>query len=51
MVAEFRGRRDAVVGGLNAMPGVRCLSPHGAFYAFPNITGTGRRAASWPTAC
>ena len=42
MVAEFRRRRDAVVAGLNAIPGIRCLSPHGAFYVFPNITGLGR---------
>jgi aspartate/methionine/tyrosine aminotransferase len=41
MLAEFRGRRSAIVAGLNALPGVRCLEPDGAFYAFPNITGTG----------
>ena len=41
MIAEFRERRDAIVAGLNALPGVRCPVPHGAFYAFPNITGTG----------
>lgn len=41
MVAEFRRRRDFVVKGLNALPGVGCLEPHGAFYAFPNIRGTG----------
>ena len=41
MVAEFRVRRDLVVDGLNAIPGVRCLSPHGAFYVFPDISGTG----------
>ena len=38
---EFRRRRDAVVGGLNALPGVSCVTPRGAFYAFPNIVGTG----------
>ena len=42
MVAEFKRRRDIVVEGLNQLPGVRCLSPRGAFYVFPNITGTGR---------
>ena len=42
MVAEFKRRRDIVVAGLNQLPGVRCLSPRGAFYVFPNITGTGR---------
>lgn len=41
MVAKFRARRDLVVGGLNSMPGVRCQVPEGAFYAFPNIEGTG----------
>src|SRR5206468_7103507 len=38
MVAEFRTRRDAIVKGLGAVPGVSCRSPHGAFYVFPNIT-------------
>ena len=37
MVAEFRRRRDVIVTGLNALPGVTCLRPPGAFYAFPNI--------------
>ncbi len=41
MVAEFRARRDLVVDGLNAIPGVRCLRPAGAFYVFPEISGTG----------
>jgi len=41
MVAEFRRRRDAIVAGLNSIPGFRCPVPAGAFYAFPNITGTG----------
>ncbi|MGH9668146.1 MAG: pyridoxal phosphate-dependent aminotransferase [Bryobacteraceae bacterium] len=42
MVAEFRRRRDAFIGGLNTLPGFRCALPSGAFYAFPNIKGTGR---------
>ena len=41
MVAAFDKRRRAIVAGLNALPGVRCADPGGAFYAFPNITGTG----------
>ena len=41
MVAEFRRRRDAMVKGLNTIPGFRCTVPAGAFYAFPNVTGTG----------
>ena len=41
MLAEFRRRRQVMVNGLNDIPGFRCRMPHGAFYAFPNITGTG----------
>jgi aspartate/methionine/tyrosine aminotransferase len=41
MVAEFRRRRDAIVEGLRTVPGVQCVRPSGAFYVFPNITGTG----------
>ena len=41
MVAEFRRRRDAIVAGLNGVPGFSCKVPAGAFYAFPNISGTG----------
>lgn len=40
-VDEFKRRRDIIVAGLNSLPGVRCHSPKGAFYVFPNITGTG----------
>jgi aspartate/methionine/tyrosine aminotransferase len=45
MVAEFRARRDLVVDGLNAIPGIRCLMPEGAFYVFPNVSGTGLTGA------
>ncbi len=41
MVAEFHKRRDVIVAGLNDIPGMNCATPGGAFYAFPNITGTG----------
>jgi aspartate aminotransferase len=41
MVKVFEHRRDLVVDGLNAIPGVRCAKPQGSFYAFPNIKGTG----------
>src|SRR5688572_13779623 len=41
MVEEFRVRRQVVVDGLNRIPGIRCAMPHGAFYAFPNVAGTG----------
>jgi aspartate aminotransferase len=44
MVSEFDRRRRAIVEGLNAIPGVSCTTPGGAFYAFPNIRGVlGRR--------
>ena len=39
MVDEFRQRRNLVVAGLNALPGVSCRSPRGAFYAFPDVSG------------
>ena len=45
MVAEFKRRRDVFVDGLNQLPGVKCVKPRGAFYAFPNITGTGRSSS------
>ena len=42
VVAEYRRRRDALVAGLNQIPGMHCLLPQGAFYVFPNITAYGR---------
>jgi aspartate/methionine/tyrosine aminotransferase len=41
MVKVFEHRRNLVVDGINAIPGMRCARPQGAFYAFPNIEGTG----------
>jgi len=41
MVEEFRARRQIIVDGLNAIPGITCRMPHGAFYVFPNVSGTG----------
>jgi aspartate aminotransferase len=41
MIAEFHRRRDVIVKGLSEIPGFRCKLPPGAFYAFPNIEGTG----------
>ncbi len=41
MIEQFRRRRDVIVDGLNAIDGITCLKPQGAFYVFPNITGTG----------
>ena len=45
MVAEFRARRDLIVDGLNAIPGIRCLRPSGAFYVLPEVSGTGLSGA------
>ena len=42
MLEEFGRRRKVIVDGLNSIPGFRCPQPQGAFYAFPNITGTHR---------
>jgi len=50
MVAEFDRRRRIMVDQLNALPGVSCATPKGAFYAFPNISGTGWQARSLATA-
>ena len=44
MAAEFDRRRKAVVAGLNQLPGISCITPKGAFYAFPNISKTGWKA-------
>lgn len=44
MRAEFDKRRKVVVEGLNKLPGVSCIRPAGAFYAFPNVKQTGWKA-------
>jgi aspartate aminotransferase len=45
MVGEFDRRRRAVIAGLNGIPGISCVMPKGAFYAFPNVSGLfGKRA-------
>jgi aspartate aminotransferase len=44
MAAEFDRRRKVVVAGLNQLPGVSCIVPKGAFYAFPNVSQTGWKA-------
>jgi aspartate aminotransferase len=52
MVLEFKQRRDVIVDKLNALPGIRCLKPQGAFYVFPNVssllgrTADGKKLAS-----
>jgi len=50
MVAEFRKRREVFVKGLNAIPGVTCAKPAGAFYVFPNVRGLGMKSADVETA-
>jgi aspartate/methionine/tyrosine aminotransferase len=45
MVAEFARRRDLIVDGLNTIPGFRARKPAGAFYVFPDTSGTGMRSA------
>jgi len=45
MVSEFKRRRDLIVDGLNALPGVSCQRPRGAFYVFPNVTALHRPSA------
>ena len=42
MIAEYEARRDLLIPRLNALPGVSCLAPAGAFYAFPDVSGTYR---------
>ena len=45
-MCAFEERRQLIVDGLNAIPGFRCRTPGGAFYAFPNVEGTGFDARS-----
>ena len=47
MVEEFRARRSLVIEGLNAIPGISCRMPAGAFYAFPDISATGLDGATF----
>lgn len=47
MMEEFRKRRDVMVDGLNNLPNITCIKPDGAFYCFPNITGTGMSSKSF----
>ena len=49
MVAEFKVRRDLLVEGLNAIPGITCKRPRGAFYVFPNIEGLDRKSSEIET--
>jgi aspartate/methionine/tyrosine aminotransferase len=49
MREEFIARRQIMVDGLNAIPGVSCVMPHGAFYVFPNLSSFGRSSADIAT--
>jgi aspartate aminotransferase len=44
VAAEYRRRRDALVPRLNAIPGMQCRMPQGAFYVFPNVSAFGKRS-------
>ena len=44
MMRAFDRRRKVVVEGLNSLPGVSCVTPKGAFYAFPNVSASGWKA-------
>lgn len=46
MVREFKQRRDVIVDKLNALPGIHCLKPQGAFYVFPNVSSLLGRTAN-----
>ena len=48
MVQAFAERREFIVAALNGLPGIRCATPGGAFYTFPNIAGTGFDARTLP---
>jgi aspartate/methionine/tyrosine aminotransferase len=50
MVSHFDKRRKLVVEGLNRLPGVSCIVPKGAFYAFPNVSRTGWKAKALASA-
>ncbi|MHA1943227.1 MAG: pyridoxal phosphate-dependent aminotransferase [Candidatus Thorarchaeota archaeon] len=49
MIRTFKKRRDAIVAGLNTIPGFTCKMPEGAFYAWPNITETGMSSQEMTT--
>jgi aspartate aminotransferase len=44
VLAEYQRRRDLLVARLNAIPGLRCQTPQGAFYTFPNVTAFGKKS-------
>ena len=51
MVEKFIARRDLIHKGLNNLKGVECSKPLGAFYAFPNVKGTGMNGSEFAKKC
>jgi aspartate aminotransferase len=51
MMKQFTRRRKLIVDGLNSMPGITCNNPGGAFYVFPNISGTGMTGEKFAEKC
>ena len=51
MMEKFDKRRKLIVDGLNNIPGIECNNPGGAFYAFPNVSGTGLNGDSFAEKC
>ena len=51
VVEKFFLRRKLIVDGLNSLNGVQCSMPGGAFYAFPNVTGTGMNGEEFANKC
>jgi aspartate/methionine/tyrosine aminotransferase len=49
MLRQFRERRSVIVEGLNALPGVTCRMPKGAFYVFPNVSELGKKSKELET--
>ena len=47
MVADYTRRRDILVDGLNAIPGITCKKSAGSFYAFPNIKAFGKTSQAF----
>ncbi len=51
MMKQFTRRRKLIVDGLNSMPGITCNNPGGAFYVFPNVSGTGMTGEKFAEKC
>ena len=51
MMDKFNKRRLLIVKGLNSLPGIKCNNPGGAFYTFPNVSGTGMSGDTFAQKC